>query len=50
MSCHGEMVVCLFKGDVNRGSSERKSAAKADAFGNIIGYNKESRGPKTKNV
>jgi len=47
---HVETVVLLSKGDVDRGSSESKSAAKAGNTGMISGYSKGNKAPETTNV
>ena len=50
VSPHVETVVQLSKGDINKGSLERKSVEKAGDTGIISGYSKENKAPETTNV
>ena len=45
-----ETVVQLSKGDINKGSLERKSVEKAGDTGIISGYSKGNKAPETTNV
>ncbi|MBP5158896.1 MAG: 23S rRNA (uracil(1939)-C(5))-methyltransferase RlmD [Lachnospiraceae bacterium] len=47
---HVETVVQLSKGDINKGSLERKSVEKAGDTGIISGYSKGNKAPETTNV